>query len=101
MIRPILTTAAAILIAAPANADQAPCAPYEMIAATLGNEYSEAPVATMLSNEGVALVLFASADGSTYTLLAVSPNGAACVASLGTTFSFTPANDNAKPGVNS
>ena len=92
-----------ILIAGPVSAQpqQSPCGPYEIIAGSLNSEYHEAPVARMLADQGFAIEILAAADGSTFTVLAVQPNGTACLLSTGTAFAFVNPTATSVPGSNS
>lgn len=88
--------AAALFAAGPALAQQqAPCFPYSDIAAVLDAEAHEAPVARMLSSRGFVIEVLATADGATFTILAVRPDGTACALAVGEDFALVPA---AAPG---
>ncbi len=65
------------IFARPAAA-QSNCGPMTRIAAALASRYGEAPVASGLSGSGAAIVLFATPDGGTFTVLVVRPDGTAC-----------------------
>lgn len=80
---------------------QSPCAPYTTIAAALDSKYHEAPVARMMADAGFVLEILASADGATFTVLGVQPNGTACLLATGSTFAFVTAADAPKPGTGS
>lgn len=86
------------LAALPAAAQQSQCAPYETVAAALASEYHEAPVARMLSDRGFAIEILASADGETFTVLAVNANGTACGLATGSAFALVPASAAPTPG---
>lgn len=83
--------AALILTAAPALAQPGPCFPYADIAAALDAQARETPVARMLSSRGFVIEVLATADGSTFTILAVQPNGTACALATGESFALVPA----------
>ncbi|HMG49883.1 MAG TPA: hypothetical protein VK597_04755 [Inquilinus sp.] len=86
------------LLAVPAAAQQGPCAPYEIIAASLNERYHEAPVARMLADQGFVIEVLASADGATFTVLGVQPNGTACLLATGQGFAFVNAAATPVPG---
>ena len=67
-----------------APAHSAVCRPYDDFAQFLGEKYSEAPVMRALEARNSAVVLFASQDGSSWTLVILAPTGEACIAGTGT-----------------
>lgn len=77
---------------------QSPCAAYATIAAALNDKYHEAPVARMLADQGFVLEILASADGATFTVLGVQPNGTACLLATGAGFAFVTTAAAPKPG---
>lgn len=84
-----LALAMSALQPAPAAAQaQSPCAPYEIVAAALNERYHEAPVARMLSDRGFVIEILASADGASFTVLAIQSSGTACVLAAGSTFAL-------------
>jgi hypothetical protein len=83
------------LAAGPALAEPAPCFPHADIVAALDAQAHEAPVARMLSDRGFVIEVLATADGSTFTILAVRPDGTACALAVGEDFALVPA---AAPG---
>lgn len=83
--------AALALCAGSALAEPAPCFPYAEIAAALDAQAHEVPVARMLSSRGFAIEVLATANGSTFTILAVQPNGTACALAVGEGFALVPA----------
>lgn len=83
--------AAIALAASPALAEPAPCFPYSEIATALEAQAHEAPVARMLSSRGFVIEVLATASGSTFTILAVNPNGIACALATGESFALVPA----------
>lgn len=84
--------AATLLSANGAHAQQGPkCGPRQAIADVLTNRYAEVPVSMGLSQDGAMLELFATASGTTWTMLATNPEGISCVVSHGETWmSLTP-----------
>ena len=59
------------------------CATHEAIAAGLLAQYQETPVAIGVMGDGRLIEVFASPDGSTWTIVATSPGGQACVGGAG------------------
>lgn len=90
------------LLTVPALAQQqAPCFPYETIAAALLSDAKESPVARMLDSRGNVVEILATVDGSTYTILIVNPNGTACAVSTGEAFAFVTGTSAPVPGTDS
>ena len=89
MLRLALATAITIC-AAPAIAQEAPCAPYSIVSAALAEKYHEAPVARMLSDRGYIIEVLASSDGSTATVLGIQASGTACILATGGGFDLVP-----------
>lgn len=77
------------LAATPARAQQPPiCMPIDVLAETLKREYRETPTHNGVS-ERAEIVLFASDNGETWTLVAVGRDGTACVGAMGTRWRAT------------
>jgi hypothetical protein len=77
---------------APAQpAAQAACerVDYRRLAAGLADRFAERPVA-LGSAEPVALVVFATADGATWTVVQLWPDGQACIAAAGHDWELLP-----------
>lgn len=68
--------------ATPANA-QSLCVDRSQATEQLGDKYSEFPVAMGLTNTGAVLELFASEDGSTWTMMVTMPDGTSCTMAAG------------------
>lgn len=66
------------------------CLPYEKAVEHLRATYAEAPVAMGLDSSGQLVQLFRAADGETWTLVFVSPDGLACALAEGETWSEMP-----------
>lgn len=61
-----------------------PCGSYEAFAARLGDKWNETVRGRGLAaGEAYVLVLFHSASGDTWTVMAVKPDGTACVLAAG------------------
>jgi hypothetical protein len=77
----LLTTTA---VAEPApQAAQTACKPWREVAQYLGERYSEHPVAVGLQSDGSLLQVYAAATTSTWTLVAMRPDGMACLIGAG------------------
>lgn len=78
---------AALFLAAtafpPAAVARDPCWPRSLLAAELAARWSEVPVARGVAEGGLLVELFVSADGSTWTLAAIGPEGRACPLAAG------------------
>lgn len=59
------------------------CGPREMGVEVLKQNFHEEKVAQGLTEEGLMLEVFASKDGSTFTVFLSLPNGISCVVSTG------------------
>jgi hypothetical protein len=70
-----------VLVASPAAAQQI-CAPLEQLSQVLREDHREVPVAMGDAPRG-RIVVFASPDGASWTILIVNPTGVACVAADG------------------
>lgn len=90
--------AACLPIPASAQAES-PCAPYEVVAASLSERYHEVPVARMLSDRGFVIEILASADGTTATVLGIQASGTACVLATGSAYAVVQAAVTPTPGV--
>ena len=74
--------AAMLLSASPALAQQA-CAPTREVEAELARQYQERRVASGEMTAGGALVVYASKDGTTWTVLREMPGGVSCFVTSG------------------
>ena len=64
---------------------QSACIPYDSALERFGETYGEAPIARGVDGRGNLAMVFASADGSTWTIFVVYPAGnMACVVGAGT-----------------
>lgn len=77
-----IATGAHIAFAAPGFA-QVPCLPHQQLMEMLDARYSEHRIGTGLENGGALFEVFATADGSTWTMVVTTPNGASCVIAVG------------------
>lgn len=80
--------AAALLLATPAVAQEAPqCGPAKEAFAALKEKFKETPAVIGAINEQAALVIVTSPDGGTWTALVVRTDGTACLISKGVALS--------------
>ncbi len=63
---------------APASA-QAACTTHAEVTRQLDGRYAESPIAIGLASTGSVVEVFASGDGSTWTIVMTMPNGTSCV----------------------
>ena len=64
---------------------QSSCLPYDEALERFGAKYGEAPIARGVDGRGNLAMVFASADGSTWTIFVVHPaRSMACVVGAGT-----------------
>lgn len=80
--------AATFLAVMPAAAQS--CAPFEVIVENLLKRYQEVPQA-MGQGSGFRLVVFADAEGDTFTIIGLRPDGVACQIVSGTGWEVVPA----------
>jgi len=80
--RHILAALFAACLSLPSHAQQA-CGPYDALREGLERQYSEVVVGRGVGEGGMLMELFASADGKSWTLIIVHPNGMACFAASG------------------
>lgn len=59
------------------------CNSYPAIKQQLEDKYGEQIIAGGVASDGTVVLLFASADGATFTLLQLSPNGLSCLLKSG------------------
>jgi hypothetical protein len=67
--------------AAPAQSQV--CAPYESVRRALFEQHGEAAVGAGHDDRELVVQLFATADGATWTLVVVRPDGIACLVASG------------------
>lgn len=66
------------------------CHRHDIIANMLANKYQEHPIAFGLNGDGGMVEVFASPDGSTWTILVTGPNGQSCIVSAGRNWDDLP-----------
>jgi hypothetical protein len=78
-----LVTAGLTVAPQPTLAQQAPCTERTAILKQLSAQYSEAPVAMGLANNGGVIELLHSNDRTTWTLIITMPDGMTCPIAAG------------------
>lgn len=78
----ILATVIAMAFA-PAAPAQTACLDHDKLAELLDGRYAEKPVALGLESGGRLFEVFAAADGTTWTMVITTPEGASCVVAVG------------------
>ncbi len=56
----------------------------------LGSNYSEAPVAMGLANNGGVIEVLSSGSGKTWTIIITMPNGVTCLLAVGVSWEILP-----------
>lgn len=64
-----------------------PCAPYREVVDGLKRNHDELPAGLGDAGDGMALLLFRTVSGSTWTLVVVRPDGVACLVADGQSWS--------------
>jgi hypothetical protein len=59
------------------------CAPYTALVAELSRSWGEIPTARGLDQSGAVIELLSAADGTSWTIVLVDPQGIACIATHG------------------
>lgn len=93
MLRIALTpvTLAAIATASPALAQQPLCTDRNEVLSQLSNQYSEAPVAMGVANNGGVVEILSSQAGTSWTIILTMPNGVTCMIAAGENWESLPA----------
>ena len=85
-----LVTAGFALAAPPTLAQGAPCTDRTAVLKQLAGQYSEAPVAMGLANNGGVIELLNSHDRTTWTLIITMPDGMTCPVAAGQSWESIP-----------
>lgn len=80
----------ALVMLVAAQPTESVCAEREALMTSLSREYSEAPNAVGLANNGSVVELLTSRDGRTWTLLMTRPDGTSCVVAAGEAWDQMP-----------
>jgi hypothetical protein len=70
---------------------QSVCANRDVIVTKLQQDFSEAPSALGMSDNGAVIEVLASKDGTTWTILMTTPDGVSCVVATGEAWEPFPA----------
>ncbi len=82
--------------APPAAAAQSVCANRDIIITRLQQDYSEAPSAIGMADNGAVIEVLATKDGTTWTILMTTPDGVSCVVATGEAWEGIPGDQIAK-----
>lgn len=77
------TSLAALLLAAPAAADQAPCRDRQTVLQAMRSSFGELPQALGLSEDGRLIEVLVSDATGTWTIIATTPDGISCLLHVG------------------
>lgn len=99
MVRKALVLAAGTLIATafPAMAQQPLCTERSEVVNQLSSQYSEAPVAMGIANNGGVVEILSSQTGTSWTIILTMPNGVTCMIAAGENWESLPAMTNIDP----
>jgi hypothetical protein len=86
-----LMTTAVIATASPASAQQPLCTDRNEVISQLSSQYSEAPVAMGIANNGGVLEILSSQAGTSWTIILTMPNGVTCMIAAGENWESLPA----------
>ncbi len=73
------------------------CTDRDTILSNLSTEYSEAPVAMGIANNGGVIEILSSASGKSWTIILTMPNGMTCMIAAGESWEFLPKQDSLGP----
>ncbi len=86
----IAFAAAVIGVVSPAIAEQQLCTERKAVVTQLSKQYSEAPVAMGLANNGGLLEILSSDNGQSWTIILTMPNGISCMIAAGESWEALP-----------
>ncbi len=88
----ILAIAMMLILWAASNpaAAQIACTTRGEVAERLAGEYAEAPVAAGLTSSGGVIEVFASGDGTSWTIVLTKPEGTSCLVAAGEAWTVLP-----------
>ena len=92
MFRSALVLSASILLgtASVATAQQPLCTERSEVVNQLSNQYSEAPVAMGIANNGGVVEILSSQSGTSWTIILTMPNGVTCMIAAGENWESLP-----------
>ncbi len=88
---PAATIIASIAFASPASSQQQLCTERNAVVTQLSKQYSEAPVAMGLANNGGLIEILSSDKGQSWTIILTMPNGMTCMIAAGEGWEALPA----------
>ena len=99
MFRTALVFAAGLFVAttSPAMAQQPLCTERSEVVKQLSSQYSEAPVAMGIANNGGVVEILSSQTGTSWTIILTMPNGVTCMIAAGENWESLPALTNIDP----
>ena len=84
MLKSLLVSISLIAVVFQAQAtERLQCGPHKDVVAQLAVKYSEQPVAIGVSENGQLIEILAHRDGSTWTVIATTPQGLSCIVIAG------------------
>ena len=92
MFRSALVLSASIFLgtASVATAQQPLCTERSEVVNQLSNQYSEAPVAMGIANNGGVVEILSSQSGTSWTIILTMPNGVTCMIAAGENWESLP-----------
>lgn len=82
--------AASIASIAQAASPQPLCTDRKVVLSQLSKQYSEAPVAMGIANNGGVLEILSSSAGKSWTIIVTMPNGMSCMIAAGENWESVP-----------
>ena len=86
----ISTAAPAAAQAPPTDGVQPACQTHDEIMQMLNQKFAEIPAALGLQSNGHVIQVFASKDGTTWTIVTTRPDGVSCIVALGRHWEAVP-----------
>ncbi len=86
----VIVATAILLTATPALAEQPQCTNRNVVITHLSKQYSEAPVAMGLANNGGVIEILSSGAGKSWTIILTMPNGMTCMIAAGDSWEALP-----------
>ena len=80
----ILVVSLLLVFSTPAEAQQVPCAPREIVVERLKSGYGESPAGLGIQSSGQLIEIWAAPGTGTWTVLMSRPDGNTCVVASGT-----------------
>ena len=85
-----VSVAAPAVAQAPSDALQSACQTHDEIMQMLNQKFAETPTALGLQSNGHVIQVFASKDGTTWTVVTTRPDGVSCIVALGRHWEAVP-----------